>query len=84
MATPRCIQLYWASMIKPPPDCPEGIIGERVQHRAGRERIGTIESVSAKYNTWITVKWDGGARGPKVVHRHELRLLPIDGSSELK
>jgi hypothetical protein len=66
--------------MKVPPDCPQGIVGERVQHRAGRERIGTVESVSDKYPTWITVKWDGGGRGPKVVHRHELRLLPVDGS----
>ena len=72
--------MLWEAMIKAPPDCPEGIIGERVQHRAGRERIGTITSVSDKYPTWITVKWDNHARGPKVVHRHELRLLPDVGS----
>lgn len=70
-------------MAKVPPDCPKGEFGERVQHRAGRERIGTIVSAARPPGrtaddapTWITVKWDGGARGPRIVHLHELRLLP--------
>jgi hypothetical protein len=66
-------------MAKEPADCPKGEIGERCQHRANRERFGTIVAVSEKYPTWCTMKWDNGMRGPRVVHRHELRLLPIDG-----
>lgn len=74
-------------MAKVPPDCPKGEIGERVQHRAARERIGTITAaarppgrLSIDPPVWITVHWDGKMRGPRIVHLHELRLLPIDGS----
>lgn len=61
-----------------PHDAPEGKVGERCAHRVKRERIGTITAVSEPWPTWCTMKWEN-ARGPKIVHRHELVLI-VEGS----
>ena len=61
---------------KPPPNCPEGVDGERVELRANRLRTGTITHVSPMM--WITVSWDDGHQAPKICHQYELMVVPID------
>jgi hypothetical protein len=63
-------------MAKPPPNVPEGKVGERVRSRANHLRTGTIIDVSTRL--WAKVKWDDGHEAPKICHLYELVKLPVD------
>lgn len=62
---------------KPPPNLPEGKVGERVRSRINSARTGTITECSTVM--WANVNWDDGHPAPKICHLYELVALPIDG-----
>jgi hypothetical protein len=66
-------------MIQALPDSPLGVVGERCSHRIKPSRIGEITAVVGEPPAWCSMKWEGG-RGPRIVHRRDLVLLPVDGS----
>lgn len=67
-------------MAKAPPDSPVGNIGERVCLRGHLECTGTVAEVTPR--EWIAVTWDPNCSAPKLCHRFELIVLPIDGSQK--
>ncbi len=68
------------SLSKPPPNIPQGKVGERIRLRANSNRSGTITEVTPL--KWCSINWDDGHRAPKICHQYELVALPIDGSAE--
>lgn len=70
-------------MSKSPNDLP--VVGDRAELR-GRDAEGIVFHIAKmkigdKESTWAAVRWERGM-GPRVVHLHELKRLPIDGSSK--